>query len=471
MQTEWPAQEAIFTVVDTTDNSGVRQVTLIGSVDEALYFQPDSETPCTVNWGTTASGPSEFQLAFLLSPVTTAKFQEEQDMDGIATRHYTFDAASLSLADDITANGEIWIANDGGYVVKYVLDISGAESYFGPGAQGTQHMEYLLSEVGTNPEVVYPNGCKPVLDLPAMDDATDLIRLPELLGYNTNGTAEVIFAFYEEKLIPLGWEKLSEGDPGTDLASMSFVRTDIEASAIIAVETEGNSRRVTVMASNPESAATVPKPTTVVNPSVRVGTSLTILFGNDPSQPTLPSYHLEANNQTPTWDGSKIIQSQEVMSADVQGKDVHFTYRTTKTTEAYLIGDQEYAVVNGQVQPPGFGMANLTWTMWQLDPVTILGVGIMGTTATGTDTLEERTVEVYELNGASATLEGVGGIGLPITSVTGTVWVDQQTGALLKADLDYTADVKDTSGNTKGNGSGHLEITITLIGNVTVSLP
>jgi hypothetical protein len=78
---------------------------------------------------------------------------------------------------------------------------------------------------------------------------------------------------------------------------------------------------------------------------------------------------------------------------------------------------------------------------------------------------------VDELNSTGLSIPGVSGNLLSITSVTGKVWIDQATGALLKAVLDYKADVRDTSGNLKGSGTGHLEISVTQIGNVTVTLP
>jgi hypothetical protein len=44
-------------------------------------------------------------------------------------------------------------------------------------------------------------------------------------------------------------------------------------------------------------------------------------------------------------------------------------------------------------------------------------------------------------------------------------------GPLLKAELDYTAEVKDDDGNVKGSGEGRLEITITQVNEVTVEVP
>jgi hypothetical protein len=87
------------------------------------------------------------------------------------------------------------------------------------------------------------------------------------------------------------------------------------------------------------------------------------------------------------------------------------------------------------------------------------------------ETLDGRPAEIYAIDSSGLSVPGVPGNLLPITSVTGNVWVDQATGALLKAMLDYQADVGDNSGTLKGSGAGHLEITVTQVGNVTVALP
>ena len=191
----------------------------------------------------------------------------------------------------------------------------------------------------------------------------------------------------------------------------------------------------------------------------------------------LPSYHLESTQDRPVWSGEKIDQSQESMTADVQGKNIHFIDRSTdpgkpaKVSEAYLLGEQEYDVREGQLQPPGPGLASLAWTMWPLDPIVVISTGSIGAKTAGTEELDGRSAEVYELSGTGSSLGGLGGIGLPVTTVTGKVWVDGQTGALLKADLEYQAEVRDTGGIVQGNGSGRLKIDVTRIGIVTVTLP
>jgi hypothetical protein len=52
------------------------------------------------------------------------------------------------------------------------------------------------------------------------------------------------------------------------------------------------------------------------------------------------------------------------------------------------------------------------------------------------------------------------------------VWLDQQTGALLKANLTYEMDIKDLgTGKVLGSGTGQVEIMVTQVGSVTVQLP
>ena len=481
VQTEWPAQAAKFTTIDALNEGGDRQVTLVGSVGEAQYYQADGVAPCEVTWGALAGGPTDFRLAFLLPAVGTARSAGEQVLDDIATRHYTFDTASLSLPEGAAATGEAWIAKDGGYLFKYVLDITGADSVFGAGAQGTRHVEYLLSEVGAHPDVVYPQGCEPVLGWPATEDATDLVRLPGLLAYTTGASMEAVFAFYAEQLPPLDWEQFSEPFLGANSGSVIFVRTGRSASAIIAVDTEGSSRRVTVMAPD-QSPGTVPTPVPgaqetamAQNPGIRVALAFSVLFGMLPEQPGPSSYHLEATHRSPIWDGSQIAERQEEMSADLEGGNVHYTRRitppggSTTTSEAYLMGDQEYAVEGGQVQPPADD--SLTWMLWSTKLGLLLSSSSSGATSAGMETLDGRPAEIYAIDSSGLSVPGVPGNLLPITSVTGNVWVDQATGALLKAVLDYQADVGDNSGTLKGSGAGHLEITVTQVGNVTVALP
>ena len=104
----------------------------------------------------------------------------------------------------------------------------------------------------------------------------------------------------------------------------------------------------------------------------------------------------------------------------------------------------------------------------------------MGPAANGEDTIDGRSADVFTLdtaNVAPSQLTMVQSMtsftpNSPIvTAASGTAWIDQKTGALLKLNLDYTDGLKDAQGNVTQATKGHIELTISKVGAVTVNLP
>jgi len=483
-QSEWPLLQAGFTTIATVDENGQPLYIMTGNVGDAQYEQQGQNGTCEVRWGPSAGGPSEFLLASSLEPVGSARLSGEETVEGISTSHYTFDAASLGLAEDVQASGEAWIANEGGYLVKYILQVTGDVSYFGEGVQGTRRVEYQLSQVNARPEVAYPTGCQPVLtSVPAMEDATDIIRLPGLLDYLSNSALEAITTFYADFFTTDGWEQIGDNRFDGEGAVLVFGRSDSEEAALVSILSQAGMNRVAVSVFTEEvgtGSTTAPETTPQTgsdgSPALRVAGALSILLGMDESQAGLPSYHMEAYHNIPALEGGAVVQYQDWMVADVQGQNIHFNDRviapggSTTTAEAYLMGEEEYDVENEVLQPEGTSMTGLAWILWPLDPAVILGTAANGAQASGTEVLDGRSAEVYTVD-VSGAMGAAAGASLAVTSVSGQVWVDHETGALLKAEFDYQADVKDQDGNNKGSGSGRLEITVTQVGNVTVTLP
>jgi hypothetical protein len=53
------------------------------------------------------------------------------------------------------------------------------------------------------------------------------------------------------------------------------------------------------------------------------------------------------------------------------------------------------------------------------------------------------------------------------------VWLDRETGALLKASIDYRENFTEQRGSDKvvATGDGHVEMLVTRVGKVTVKVP
>lgn len=200
-------------------------------------------------------------------------------------------------------------------------------------------------------------------------------------------------------------------------------------------------------------------------------------------QKVLDSYHLEVSGTEPKYNkDTKKVESQPfTFKADIAGDDVHFTSTSQSakpsTTEGYIMDlnskDQTkgYAVDSGKVKEDLF--MPLTWAMLPLEWGMPLIYASMGPTAAGSETIDGRAADKFNVDIANAPAGAAGvlkGIGFNVYASKGTVWVDKQTSGLLKMSIDYDMDVQD-AGKAVGRGTGRIELAVTQVGKVAVKLP
>jgi len=214
--------------------------------------------------------------------------------------------------------------------------------------------------------------------------------------------------------------------------------------------------------------------------NIDVGGALNLVIGTKDRASVFTSYHLESTLTAPqaSDDGTSVVESTMVVKADVQGSNVHLFYTaagSTKTSEGYIVGDKEYRMTNGKPEEM-MGQIALSWAGWHLGATfPFSAVGALAT-LTGTDTVDGRAADVYSVDSSTidpATLESFKTLGMfPIDSIKGSIWIDQQTGGALKAMVDYTEDISNTqTDKVIGVGSGHLDLLITQVGQVSVQAP
>jgi hypothetical protein len=189
----------------STNGNPVRQI-VQGMAGNAAYSRTgDEKTLCHVTWQQEAQPPSVQPAVILPAVVSAAKTGTEQ-IDGVTAVHYTLNDKSLGTKAE-TLKGDLWLAEPGGYVVKFDLTISGGEKTFGQGRSGTQTLTYELTKINTNDDFPLPAGCQPVLTgVPEMIGARNVTRLPETLRYTTDSSSEDVVAFYKDKLGSAGWK-------------------------------------------------------------------------------------------------------------------------------------------------------------------------------------------------------------------------------------------------------------------------
>jgi hypothetical protein len=146
-------------------------------------------------------------------------------LDGVPVKHYTFDAHAMGDGDLVTATGEVWIATEAGYIMKYTVNYQGGPKYFGTGTTGTMTWNYQLKDINQAVSLSLPSGCASVgkVDAPRMPDATLVVEDPGLTVYTTSSNLVDVLAFYQQKLPAAGWtdDHVSSKSPKMGMALYS----------------------------------------------------------------------------------------------------------------------------------------------------------------------------------------------------------------------------------------------------------
>jgi len=167
------------------------------------------------------------------------RVQPNETINGIEVRHYTFDQNLLNMTADPGqkvdfADGHLYIAENGGYLVKMVMDMQGSGfSVFGESNTDTNetvHFEYTLVSVNEPLDITLPAECDASAsgsDYPMLEDASDVSSFAGIVSYHSDATLEDAVSFYETELAALGYTKDENG---------SFV---VSGSAILVFAQEG----------------------------------------------------------------------------------------------------------------------------------------------------------------------------------------------------------------------------------------
>jgi hypothetical protein len=149
----------------------------------------------------------ELEPAAQLPSLFGAEEAGTETVNGAEAAHYTFDERALGEAGLHRTVGELWLASEGGYVLRFSMTTTGDVGYFDENTGGALMYDYELTEINTPVIIEVPADCPPgLVDAPMLADATNVEKLPGLLQYQTAASVEDAGAFYEQELATLGWE-------------------------------------------------------------------------------------------------------------------------------------------------------------------------------------------------------------------------------------------------------------------------
>ncbi|HCC79252.1 MAG: hypothetical protein A2X25_15495 [Chloroflexi bacterium GWB2_49_20] len=152
-----------------------------------------------------------WEPAGFLIGIIGAEAAGSETVNGVAADHYTFDERALGLLGIAQSTGELWVASDGSYIVKYVLTTAGNADYFGEGIEGSLTLNYELTSGNQPVTFELPGDCPAgMVNAPQLSDASNIQNMPGLLTYDTFSSLPDAAAFYQKQIPDLGWTLLGE---------------------------------------------------------------------------------------------------------------------------------------------------------------------------------------------------------------------------------------------------------------------
>jgi hypothetical protein len=212
---------------------------------DGLGYEKPASGACTANAVQQGfSLADRLEPASFLSPLIGATEAGSETANQVDATRYTFDQLALGEQGQTESTGEVWVAKEGGYIVKYLLTRKGHADYFGGGLEGMQTLDYELTGVNQKATITLPEDCPPgMVDAPLLSDAADVMKSPGRLAYTTASSIADAAAYYETQKMP-GW-KVQDAPAVTDKgAFLSFVQGD--QLMIIFISIKGGKTNVTI---------------------------------------------------------------------------------------------------------------------------------------------------------------------------------------------------------------------------------
>ena len=255
-----PSKWSTTTVMMTAKEPAARQLTVTSSGDvpdpttlfraelNGATFDKRGDEPCVAD--VIGADPEAAPLvgpAKALSAVIGADAAGSETMNGTAADHYTFDERAILQTGRSTSTGEAWVATNGGYVVKYLLQSKAGAGLFGDGIDGTITWDYELTGVDQPIAMSLPEDCPAgLVDAPTLPDAANVDNLPGLLTYDTSTPVADVVAFYQTELASRGWTASEDATIDDTSAAIEF--TQGSATLVLTVTVDGSVTSVQLLA-------------------------------------------------------------------------------------------------------------------------------------------------------------------------------------------------------------------------------
>ncbi len=228
---------------------GAIQMIEIVEIGEASYMlSGEGAAAQCVSFSSAEANPLDsFNPADLTGAIENATLVARgETVNGIKSDHYTFAENKLNTETKAKASGDLWVAQDGGYLVKY----SGtAEGELGgtDGGNRTMVWTYDIEEINKLSALTVPKACADQVmatDIPLPDGITEKAAFGKMQTFKSSDDIATLVTFFEKELPAQGWKAGDKLDNGTN-TQLTFTKDDRKLEITLAEDASSTSVIIT----------------------------------------------------------------------------------------------------------------------------------------------------------------------------------------------------------------------------------
>jgi hypothetical protein len=228
---------------------GSFEVITIGDMSYWIAKEADGVQSCSSMSSGEATNPQEgIFTPDMIGEISDAKYLGTDTVNEVRAKHYAWEENSLPVWGFSGVKGDVWMATDGEYVVKYVAEASGKGMLFGSSQEeGTIRFGYDLTDVNGAFTIEPPAECEvPATDIPIMADAEDKMSFGTTVSYSSPSALADVVAFYQGEMPGNGWQASGEPMAAEGFASLEFTKDGRTAGLMLTYDADAQKTGVLI---------------------------------------------------------------------------------------------------------------------------------------------------------------------------------------------------------------------------------
>jgi len=232
--------------MDSDETLGVQSYVDLYFFNDQIYLnnQQASGFPCLVisDQNDIIRMIKTFQPEDYFQGIKTGSLIERGErINGILTDHYSVQNAGVNLNNVHLQQGDIWIAQDGGYIVRFSGQVQADMPPSIMNGSGSASWEYNLKDINQVTGLQVPTDClqqlQPTGDIPIPPNATEQQTLAGIITFNSPSMPDVVGEYYRQHLPQQGWKITND----TSLVEMVMMSANRKGQSLQILITPGKS--------------------------------------------------------------------------------------------------------------------------------------------------------------------------------------------------------------------------------------